>query len=159
MRRSLIRFMVVAAVLLGGGCATLSGMNPPRVNVSNVTPQDMTLFEQKFLVQLRIQNPNDFDLEVKAMTFNLDLNGKSFATGLSNKQVTIPRFGSEVVDVEVISGITGILRQLKSFSGGGSPNFTYRLRGKVYLEKPHSGSLSFDEEGEIELPGLNEAVK
>lgn len=148
----LIGISALTAVLLCTGCATLSGMNAPRVNISNVTPQDITLFEQRFLVQLRVQNPNDFDLAVKGMTFSLDLNGKSFATGLSNKQVTIPRFGSEVVDVEMISGTTGILRQLQGLTAGAAPKFTYRLRGKVYLEKPYSGSLPFDERGELELP-------
>ena len=139
-------------MLVVAGCATLSGLETPRVNISNITPQDMTLFEQKFLVQLRIQNPNDVPLEVKGMTFNLDLNGKSFATGLSNQQVTIPRFGSEVVEVEVFSGLTGILKQFQSFAAGGAPRFTYRLRGKAYLDKPASISLPFDEQGEIELP-------
>jgi LEA14-like dessication related protein len=151
--------VLTALALLAGGCATLSGINPPRVNVSNVTPQDMTLFEQRFLVQLRVQNPNDMDLELKAMTFDLDLNGKSFATGLSNKAVTIPRFGSNVVDVEVISGLTSFLRQLKSFTGGTAPRFAYRLRGKLYLEKPVSTTLPFDEAGELELPGLTDPVK
>ena len=150
---------LIAMLLFAGGCASLSGINPPRVNVSNVTPQDMTLFEQKFLVQLRVQNPNDMDLEVKGMTFDLDLNGKSFATGLSNKTVTIPRFGSNLVDVEVISGLTGFLRQLKSFTGGAPPKFSYRLRGKLYLEKPVSTTLSFDEQGELELPGFSETAR
>ena len=160
MRGVVIGFIALVGILMTSGCATLSGINPPRVNISNVVPQDVTLFEQKFLVQLRVQNPNDFNLEVKGMTFDLDLNGKSFATGLSNKQVTIPRFGSEVVDVEMISGTTGILRQLKGLTGGvtgnASPKFTYRLRGKVYLEKPYSGTLAFDEQGELELPRFDE---
>ena len=145
-----LRALVLTSVV--AGCATLSGLDAPRVNVSNITPRDMTLFEQKFLVQLRIQNPNDVPLEVKGMTFNLDLNGKSFATGLSNQQVTIPRFGSEVVDVEVFSGLSGILKQLQGFTAGGSPTFTYRLRGKAYLEKPTAITLPFDEQGEIALP-------
>lgn len=150
------RLLLIGA-LLASGCATLpGGMNPPRVNVSNITPQDMTLFEQRFLVQLRIQNPNDFDLEIKAMVVDMDLNGKSFANGLSNKSVTIPRFGSEVTDVEVISSISGILKQVQALTGGGTPRFAYRLKGKVYLVQPTAGTLPFDETGEIELSDLTE---
>lgn len=139
-------------VLAAAACATLSGLDAPRVSVSNITPQDMTLFEQQFLVALRIQNPNDVPLGVKGMTFNLDLNGKSFASGLSNQQVTVPRFGSAVVEVEVYSGLTGILRQFQTFAAGGAPRFTYRLRGKAHLDQPASITLPFDEQGEIELP-------
>lgn len=145
-----LRFLLLP--LLAAGCATLSGLDTPRVSVSNITPQDMTLFEQKFLVALRIQNPNDVPLGVKGMTFNLDLNGKSFASGLSSQQVTVPRFGSAVVEVEVFSGLTGILRQFQAFAAGGAPRFTYRLRGKAYLDQPASITLPFDEQGEIELP-------
>lgn len=152
MNRIAVRLHLLLLMLVIAGCATLSGLETPRVNISNITPQDMTLFEQKFLVQLRIQNPNDVPLEVKGMTFSLDLNGKSFATGLSNQQVTIPRFGSEVVEVEVFSGLTGILKQFQTFAAGGPPRFTYRLRGKAYLDKPASLTLPFDEQGEIELP-------
>jgi LEA14-like dessication related protein len=150
--RIVVRLCLLVFTLVLGGCATLSGLDAPRVNLSNITPQDMTLFEQKFLVQLRIQNPNDVPLEVKGMTFNLDLNGKSFASGLSNQQVTIPRFGSAVVDVEVFSGLAGILKQLQGFTAGGLPTFTYRLRGRAYLEKPATITLPFDEQGEIALP-------
>lgn len=152
MKRLALRPYLLVLTLAVAGCATLSGLDAPRVNVSNITPQDMTLFEQKFLVQLRIQNPNDVPLGVKGMTFSLDLNGKTFATGLSNQQVTIPRFGSEVVEVEVFSGLTGIIKQLQTFAAGGPPKFTYRLRGKAYLDQPASMTLPFDEQGEIELP-------
>ncbi|HQR51973.1 MAG TPA: LEA type 2 family protein [Burkholderiales bacterium] len=143
---------ILAASLVLAGCATLAGLDAPRVSISNITPQDMTLFEQKFIVTLRIQNPNDVPLGVTGISFNLDLNGKSFASGLSSQQVTVPRFGSEVIDVEVFSGLTGILRQLQTFAAGGSPRFTYRLRGKAYLDQPTSLALPFDEQGEIELP-------
>ena len=159
MNRIAVRLGSLALALAVAGCATLSGLDAPRVSVSNITPQDMTLFEQKFLVALRIQNPNDVPLGVKGMTFNLDLNGKSFASGLSSKQVTIPRFGSEVVEVEVFSGLTGILKQLQGFAAGGPPSFTYRLRGKAYLDQPASITLPFDEQGEIELPGSTAAPR
>jgi LEA14-like dessication related protein len=148
---------VTACAFALTGCATLSGLDAPRVNLSNITPQDMTLFEQKFLVQLRIQNPNDVPLEVKGMTFSLDLNGKSFATGLSNQQVTIPRFGSELVEVEVFSGLTGILKQVQVLAASKTPAFTYRLRGKAYLDKPAAIALPFDEQGEIQFPVSSEA--
>lgn len=148
--------LVLAALLvLAAGCATLYGLNPPRVNVSSVTPADMTLLEQKFLVQVRVQNPNDVDLEVKGMTFDLDLNGRSFATGLSGQSVTIPRFGSNLVEVEMISGVAGVVRQVLGMAGGAAPaKFTWRLQGKLYLERPVSTSIGFDESGEIDIPGL-----
>ncbi len=148
-------FALAALLALASGCATLYGLNPPRVNVSSVTPVDFTLLEQKFLVKVRVQNPNDVDLEVTGMTFDLDLNGKSFATGVSGQAVTIPRFGSNLVEVEMISGLGGVVRQLAGLSGGAAPpRFTWRLQGKLHLSQPVPASLGFDETGDIEIPGL-----
>ncbi|MBK7661433.1 MAG: LEA type 2 family protein [Betaproteobacteria bacterium] len=148
--------LALAALLcLAAGCATLYGLDPPRVNVSSVTPVDFTLLEQKFLVKVRVQNPNDVDLEVKGMTFDLDLNGKSFATGVSGQAVTIPRFGSDLVEVEMVSGIAGVVRQFAGMAGGAAPaRFTWRLKGKLHLAQPVPASIGFDESGEIEIAAL-----
>lgn len=148
--------LALAALLaLAAGCATLYGLAPPRVNVSSVTPVDFTLLEQKFLVKVRVQNPNDADLEVKGMTFDLGLNGKSFATGVSGQSVTIPRFGSNLVEVEMVSGLAGVVRQFAGVAGGTAPpRFTWRLQGKLHLSQPVPASLGFDESGEIEIPAL-----
>jgi len=38
-------------------------MERPRINIANVIPRDIKLFEQVFDLELRIQNPNDTPLE------------------------------------------------------------------------------------------------
>ena len=82
---SLACFLLVATV----GCASwLMKGEPPEVLVTNVTPLEATAFEQRLQVDLRIRNPNDFDLLVTGIDFTLNLNGKRLARGLGNKDIT-----------------------------------------------------------------------
>ena len=51
------------------GCASwLMKGEPPEVLVTNITPLEGTAFEQRLQVDLRIRNPNDFDLLATALT-------------------------------------------------------------------------------------------
>lgn len=74
------------AVFLLAGCATwLMKGEPPEVLVTNVTPLEASAFEQRLQVDLRIRNPNDFDLAVTGIDFRLDLNGNRLVRGWATK--------------------------------------------------------------------------
>ena len=55
---------------------------PPTVSVADVDIKSIGLFEQHFDVGVRLSNPNDFDLKIEALEFELALNGRAFAKGL-----------------------------------------------------------------------------
>jgi LEA14-like dessication related protein len=123
---------------------------PPKVSIANIVPKDMTLMEQRFDVQLRIQNPNNFDLAINGARFDIELNGKEFGTGLSGAKVTVPRFSSEVVSGEVITGLGNMIRQAQGLSADVT-KVQYRLKGRAFAESPGSFAIPFDEHGEIDL--------
>ena len=39
-------------------------IEPPKISIANIAPKDFTIFEQRFDVQLRIQNPNEKELGI-----------------------------------------------------------------------------------------------
>ena len=140
------------AVLLMGACATVPrDLVPPKVHLASITPKAATLLEQRFDVQLRVQNPNETDLGIDGLRFALELNDREFATGLSPRKVTVPRLGSELLDVEVITGLGSVLRQLNELHGDGLNKFRYRIKGTVFVEVPGRFKLPFDEQGEIDF--------
>jgi LEA14-like dessication related protein len=144
---------ILIAGIFFAACATVPpGIEPPKISVANIEPKDFTLFEQRFDVQLRIANPNEKELGLNGMRFEVDLNEKAFADGMTGEKVAIPRFGSQVVTVEVITGITGVLRQFQGLNKtGASGKMTYRIKGTAFVESPGTFRLPFDEKGEIEL--------
>ena len=53
----------LAAIFFLGGCAHLfSRAEAPRVNIANITPKDVKLFEQVFAMELRVMNPTDKEI-------------------------------------------------------------------------------------------------
>jgi hypothetical protein len=79
-----------SAALLLAGCASVE---PPSVTLSSLRMQQSTLSEQRFLTMLRIQNPNDFDLAVEGLSFDLVVNDQPFAKGVGKSNTVIPAFG------------------------------------------------------------------
>jgi LEA14-like dessication related protein len=136
---SLACILLVAIV----GCASwfMKGESP-EVLVTNVTPLEGTAFEQRLQVDLRIRNPNDFDLPVTGIDFTLNLNGKRLARGLGNTAITIPRLSEAVVSVQTSTSTFDVVRQLLSFSQ--AQDLSYDITGWLHLK---DGRLPFDNSG------------
>ena len=150
--RKLCGLLLMGAWLLLAACATVPpDIEAPKVSIANIAPKDFSVFEQRFDVQMRIQNPNDADLGIKGMRFDIDLNNREFANGMSGERITVPRFGSEVVNVEVITGIGSFLRQFQGLNKSGTSKVQYRLKGTAFVDAPSSFKLPFDEKGEIDF--------
>ncbi|MBK8325268.1 MAG: LEA type 2 family protein [Betaproteobacteria bacterium] len=144
-------WLPMAALLLVTACAALYGLKSPNVSVTAIEVRELRLLEQKFRVQVRVQNPNDVDIAVNGMSFELELNGKPFATGVSNQVVTVPRYGTGTVEVEVVSGVREVLRQFLDGKKEVPSRWPYRLRGQVSLVQPYSLTIPYDTTGEIDL--------
>lgn len=127
---------------------------PPEVLLVNVTPLDTTMFEQRLQVDLRIRNPNDFDLEVTGLDFTLHLNDQRLARGLTNKASTIPRLGDAVMSVETTTSTLDVVRQLLNLSQ--RQDVTYQIGGVLHTQ---GARLPFEHKGVLidtaQLPGAS----
>ena len=141
--RTIARCLACFLLVATAGCASwfMNG-EPPEVLVTNVTPLEATAFEQRLQVDLRIRNPNDFDLLVTGIDFTLTLNGKRLARGLSNKDITVPRLSDVVVSVQTSTSTFDMVRQLLSFSQ--KQDLSYDITGLLHLK---DGRLPFDNSG------------
>jgi LEA14-like dessication related protein len=142
--------LLLALLALLAGCFGIP-TERPRVNIANVTLKEVKLLEQIYDMELRIQNPNDTELIINGLAFELLVNDKTFATGMTSKSLTVPPFSSSLVTVETISPLSSIIRQIVGVQKSGLAKISYRLKGAVYIGSA-SLKLGFDEQGEIELP-------
>ena len=144
--------LVMAAGL--AGCAGLpAGMEAPAVTISDFGVGTVSLFEQQFNLRLRIQNPNTEDLRIDGIAFDLEINGESFAKGVGNQAVIVPRFGSGFITVEAVSTLGSMLKQFSRLMSDG-PGFKYRIKGT--LSVGGGTRVPFDRRGEFDV-GLTEA--
>ena len=141
--RTLARYLAYIVLVATAGCASwfMKG-DPPEVLVTNVTLLETTAFEQRLQVDLRIRNPNDFDLLVTGIDFTLNLNGKRLARGLGNTAITVPRLSDAVVSVQTSTSTFDVVRQFLSFSQAQA--LSYDITGLLHLK---DGRLPFDNSG------------
>jgi LEA14-like dessication related protein len=155
-RPFLISAMAVTLSAWVAGCAGLGKpLESPRISLSNIQMQETSGMESAFLVQLRVQNPNEVDLDIRGVECEVELNGKPFAYGMSNTQVRIPAFGSDVVPVKVYTSVVDIFRGLLNLQG--RDDLTYQVKGKVRMGGGAflPSSLPFDSQGSISVKDLS----
>ena len=154
--QTIYRVSVLLLVAWLAGCATLpAGTEPPYLSIVSIEPVAVTPLEQKYQLKVRVQNPNDHDLDITGMSYVLELNGHSFLKGVSDSAVTVPRFGEAVIELSGVSTLFGFVRQIQALQGQQQPNLNYRLSGKLGLSGGF-GSLPFSYEGALAAPASSE---
>lgn len=145
-RIALVAFMGVALA----ACAGLGLREPLRVNLAGLESVPGEGMEARFMARIRVQNPNDVSIAYDGVSAELDLNGRSFASGVSAAAGEIPRFGESVIELPLTVPVTAIVRQVLGVLAGERSQATYHVRG--FLNTGTFGRARFDSTGEIELP-------
>lgn len=138
-------------VALLTGCAGLGARHDSvRVTVSNIEVVEVTLLEQLYNVTLRVQNRTDRPISVRGGSFDLEINGSDFASGVSDQGVTIAAFSDEQIDVRMVSTVFGLVRLVQGFQSREGEPLAYSISGS--LSTGGFGGIWFEESGEVELP-------
>jgi len=156
MHRFLLLPLLAALALTG--CATLSSEDPLQVTVAGIEPLEGEGLEMRFMVKLRVQNPNDAPVDYNGAYVKLDVQDRTFATGVSDEIGSVPRFGESIISVPVTASVLRMVRQVMGVMDGKPvEQVRYSMSGK--LNRSAYGSLRFKSEGEFKLPhkesGLN----
>jgi LEA14-like dessication related protein len=143
--------IVAAAPLALQGCAIFQKRDPLQVTVLGVEPLESQGLELRMLVKLRVQNPNDAPIDFNGVALEMNVQGKSFATGVSDASGSVPRFGETVITVPVtVSAFHMLGEAFEMMRGGASSKITYEMKGK--LNSSGFNSTHFRSQGELDLP-------
>jgi LEA14-like dessication related protein len=142
------KWLTAFVVFLGlAACTPSEFAEPPEVVLLSMVPVDVSLMEQRLAVTLRVRNPNNAAMSIDGMRFAIDINGKTFAKGTSDKAVTVPRLGeTEVAGVAHVA-TTDLMRQMLSVPD--AKGVEYRLSGSLFLG--HGGRAAFDQSGDFDF--------
>ena len=142
---------LMSALLLLGACATLPANDPLQVTVAGIEPMQGEQMEMRLLVRLRIQNPNDAPVDYDGVALNLVVQGKIYASGVSDGAGSVPRFGESLVEVPVTISVLRVLRHVMgSLDGKPVEKIVYSLEGK--LGRGAFNAHRFSATGEFNLP-------
>lgn len=140
----------LAASLLAG-CASLQPRDPLQVTVAGIEPLQGQGLEMRMTVKLRVQNPNDAAVEYNGVALQMEVQGKTFASGVTDASGAVPRFGESVIAVPVTISAFRMARQaIGMMSGGGLNRIDYEMKGK--LSRGAMSATRFATRGSFDLP-------
>jgi len=119
----------------------------PTVSVVGVQLQGGNLFQQNFLVTLKVHNPNNRVLPVSRLSADLRTDGEAIASGESNGAFKVPALGDADFGVSVKANMALLLVQLAKRHDDRSDQIDYDVTGVVSLDLPFLRSLPFHQNG------------
>jgi LEA14-like dessication related protein len=157
-QKNRLHWLLPAACWLAvlAGCAGIGKhLEAPRINLANIQVVEVRGLETVFQVQLRVFNTNDVSLQIKGIDCELELNDRSFATGVSDAEVSIPSYGSELLPLTLYSSVIHMFRSIYGIQG--SEQLSYRVKGRLRLagEAWVPKTLAFESEGQLSVDELD----
>jgi len=156
MRR--LHALILSLLLLSlSACALFPNRDPVNINVVGLEPLPSQDLEVRFAIKLRVQNPNETAIDYNGIALDLDVNGHSLASGVSDQSGSIPRFSETIVSVPVSISAFSVLRQTLGLSQTQTlDNLPYVLRGK--LAGGLFGTMRFVDSGTLSVPRASAAT-
>lgn len=148
MRIARLAILLVASGL--GACSNLPQRDPVQVYVVGVEPLPGQGLELRMLVKLRVQNPNDASIEYDGVSIAMEVQGRTFASGVSDAAGSVPRFDERIIEVPVSISALRVLRGAAGIAQSNTQKIEYELKGK--LAGPLFRSVRFTSKGEVALP-------
>lgn len=146
--------MAGLAMLALSACSgsSISDAEMPDISLAGLSFARPGLFEQELTVNLRLRNPNEFDIAVDTLSFALDVNGSRFADGLTRQDFTLPGLGETVIPVTVAVPTNDLIERVVAIGTG--RRLDYILSGQAEIGSWFSTPLQFSRQGKLALPDL-----
>ena len=121
----------------------------PAVTPTAVELVEAELFEQRFKVQLHVQNPNDRALPIKSLSCSLEIEGVEVGKGESAGAFNVPAQGESDFDMIVTTNLATSVPNLlmRVVQRGDLP--TYRLSGWVNPDIGLLPPIPFSKSGQV----------
>jgi len=106
-------------------------LESPRVKLAHIQVKEVKALETVFEIQLRVFNTNEVALKIKGIECELELNGDSFAVGVSKTDIEIGAFDTRIVPLLVYTSVIDMLRGVHNIQK--NEQIKYDLSGKLKL--------------------------
>jgi LEA14-like dessication related protein len=123
---------LVAWLALLSGCAGLStAMDPPNVSLDSFSSLPSEGGGPRFLIKLRVQNPNEQSLDIAGISYSIELVGQEVLTGVSNDIPVIDGYSEGIVTLEASLKLFQLLRLLTNLGQTEADELNYRFTAKI----------------------------
>jgi LEA14-like dessication related protein len=152
LKPSMRAWSLVAFAVLLSSCTTMRDLKAPNVELVGIQVLSSDMFAQRFRVRARVHNPNDIELPVRGLDYQIFMMGDSFAEGVSSESFVLPALGDAEFDMVVTTNfVSSFGRLLSRVTGGKLKDVEYEITGKVLLEKGMMKKIPFNHRGTVDF--------
>lgn len=159
--RMAVRAVALTGALLAAGvaagCASLLGVvgvEEPRVSVASTRVTGATLDAADLEVRFRIDNPNDFGLQLAGLDYELDVADRTLFRGDRRESLRLEPRGEGFVELPLTVRYADVFQVVRDVWRGRDA-IDYTLRAGLRFDAPVVGGLRVPVEarGDLPLPG------
>jgi len=144
------RWWLLLIVALAPACSTLvPHLKAPELQVVGVSLMGGDSHHQQLQLRIHATNPNDRQIAVRSIDYQLALAGTDFAQGSSADPFTLPALGQTEFDLNVDTDLGALWRVLGSHLA--DPALDYRVSGTVHLAEGLLRDIPFTGHGQLAL--------
>lgn len=105
----------------------------PSIKIKDVKIKNLSFTNAELVAQVEVSNPNDFDLGLSNLNYQLNVNQQNWAQGKINKSSNIPKKGKGIVEIPVKLNLLDAGKSAYNALVNKAP-VEYQLTGKTELD-------------------------
>ncbi|EAQ97480.1 Conserved secreted protein [Congregibacter litoralis KT71] len=148
--------LAALVLMLLAGCASIGGaldFDDPEIELLALEPLPSQGLEARFLVKLRVLNPNPVPLAISGVAYDVFIRDAKILSGVSNEGINVGAYSESVAELEVAAGMLGSLTLLRDLMANPTDGaLPYKLNAKLSLSGL-SRAIRISREGSIDLSG------
>ena|GEM_PF-3983214 len=150
LHKDIMRHIILLSLLvLLPACSPLANMTPPEVQLVNIRPGSITVFQTEGEVILKVLNSNAQPITVTGATYEIIIGDAHIGRALSNEKLEIPAYSAADQHCTLYISNLMMLNRMRTLLE--QPKITYAIRGsmRVTTAEGKTGSLSTQSAGEL----------
>ena len=122
----------------------------PTFNLKEVVVTRFSLLEVQFLFGVEVQNPNTFDLKLRALDYTVYFNDQEVGKGRIDQEILIAKSAATLVQVPLQADFRILGNPLKDILAG--KDLRYRIEGAAIVKASlGSATIPFSKSGEVKI--------
>jgi len=141
--------MVLALLFLLPSCLGWF-VEKPILNLKEIAITRISLEEIHFLLGIEVQNPNHFDLKLRALEYMIYINDQEVGKGRMEKEVRIAKSSSAIIQVPLQTDFKSLSNPLGVFLSG--KDLEYKIEGAAIIKASvGTATIPFSKSGYIKI--------
>ena len=147
--KRLRKIIAIGFLFLLPSCLSLF-LEKPTFTLKEIEIKRISFQEIDFLFGIEVQNPNQFDLKLRALEYTVYLSDQEVGKGRLEKEITIVKSASTLVPVPLQTNLKSLGNPLALILAG--KDLRYKIEGAAIIKASMgSTTVPFSKSGEIKL--------